>query len=61
MAVQIISLVIALLAVIVGPIITYRITKKNLEFQFRSMTQGGWIDKLEATSLSFLNFYTRMD
>ncbi len=56
MTIQIISLIIALLAVIAGPIITYRITKKNLEFQFRTMTQGGWIDKLEETSVSFLSF-----
>ncbi|MCB9211594.1 MAG: hypothetical protein H6609_19700 [Ignavibacteriales bacterium] len=54
MAIQIISLLIALLAVIVGPIITYRITKKNLEFQFRSLTQENWITKLEESILSFL-------
>lgn len=55
MTIQIISLVIALLAVIVGPIITYRITKKNLEFQFRSLTQENWLSKLEDSILSFLN------
>ena len=42
MTIQILSLIIALLAVIVGPIITYRITKKNLEFQFgRSFRKNG--------------------
>ena len=54
MTIQILSLVIALLAVIVGPIITYHITKKNLEFQFISMTQEGWIAKLYDASLEFL-------
>lgn len=55
MAIQIISLLIALLAVIVGPIITYRITKNNLEFQFRSMIQSNWLTKLEDAILTFLN------
>ena len=56
MTIQVLSLIIALLAVIVGPIISYRIAKKNLEFQFRSMTQEKWVDKLEKASHSFLCF-----
>ena len=56
MVIQIISLIIALSAVIFGPIITYRITKKNLEYQFRSMTQGNWINKLEEAIHTFLIF-----
>ena len=55
MEIQIISLIIALLAVIIGPFITYRITKKNLEFQFLTMTQEKWIDKLEETVFNYLN------
>lgn len=55
MTIQILSLIIALLAVIVGPIITYRITKKNLEFQFRTLIQEKWIEKLENTAIEFLN------
>jgi len=54
MTIQIISLIIALLAVIVGPIITYKITKSNLEFQFRTMTQSNWLTKLEDAILTFL-------
>jgi len=55
MTIQIITLIITLIAVIVGPIVTYRITKKNLEFKYLSMTQGKWIEKLEESSHSFLN------
>jgi|SRR3990172_13252329 len=55
MTIQIISLVIALLAVIVGPIITYRITKKNLEFQFRALIKEHWVSKLEDVAHTFLN------
>ena len=55
MTIQIISLIIALLAVIVGPLITYRITKKNLEFQFRTMIKEQWVNKLEEAALLFLN------
>lgn len=55
MTIQILSLIIAMLAVIVGPIVTYRITKRNLEFQFRTLIQEKWIDKLETTALEFLN------
>lgn len=54
MAIQIISLLIALLAVIVGPIITYRVTRKNLEFQFRTMIKEHWVNKLEDTAHIFL-------
>jgi len=55
MTIQILSLVIALLAVIVGPYITYRITKKNLEFQFRTMIKEHWVKKLEDAAHIFLN------
>ena len=55
MTIQVLSLVIALLAVIVGPIITYRITKKNLEFQFRTMIKEHWVNKLEDAAHMFLN------
>ncbi|MBS3944384.1 MAG: hypothetical protein KGZ42_02725 [Melioribacter sp.] len=54
MEIQIISLIIAFVAVIVGPIVTYRITKKNLEFQFRTITQEKWIDKLESEISNYL-------
>lgn len=54
MEIQIISLVIALAAVIVAPLVTYRITKKNLEFQFRTHTQEKWIDKLETEIVNYL-------
>ena len=53
--VEILSLSIAFLAVIISPIISYKIAKKNLEFQFRSMTQEKWIDKLEQTAIQFLD------
>ena len=53
MTVQILSLMIAMLAVIVGPVVTYRITKKNLEFQFRTLIQENWINKLELSAHSF--------
>lgn len=55
MVIQILSLIIALLAVIVGPIITYRMTKKNLEFQFRTLIQENWVNKLEEAAHLFLN------
>ena len=55
MTIQIITLIITLIAVIVGPIITYRITKKNLKFKYLSMFQGKWIEKLEESSHLFLN------
>jgi len=55
MTIQILSLLIALLAVIVGPIITYRITKKNLEFQFRTLIKEHWVSKLEDVAHTFLN------
>lgn len=55
MAIEIFSLIVALLAVIVGPMITYRITKKNLEFQFRTKTQENWIVKLDVAAVDFLN------
>lgn len=54
MEIQIISLIIALAAVIVAPLVTYRITKKNLEFQFRTHTQEKWIDKLETEIVNYL-------
>jgi hypothetical protein len=53
--IEIISLLIALLAVIVSPFISYKIAKKNLEFQFRNMTQEKWIDKLEIAAVDFLD------
>lgn len=55
MTIQIISLIIALLAVIVGPIITNRRTKKNLEFQFGTMIKEHWVNKLEDAAHMFLN------
>lgn len=54
MEIQIISLIIAFAAVIIGPLVTYRITKKNLEFQFRTMTQEKWIEKLESEVGNYL-------
>lgn len=54
MVVEIISLCVALVAVIVGPIVSYKITKKNMEFQFRTLTQEKWIDKLEKATLDFM-------
>lgn len=54
MEIQIITLVIALAAVIVGPFVTYRITKKNLEFQFRTIIHEKWIDKLESEISNYL-------
>lgn len=54
MTIQILSLIIALLAVIIGPIVTYKVTKKNLEFQFRSLIQEKWVDKLEVSAIGFL-------
>jgi hypothetical protein len=54
MTIQILSLIIALLAVVIGPIITYRITRKNLEFQFRSIIKEHWVNKLEDVGHSFL-------
>lgn len=54
MTIQIISLVIALFAVIVGPIISYRIAKRNLEFQFRLSVPIKWLDKLEEAAHLFL-------
>ncbi len=54
MIIQILSLIIALLAVIIGPILTYRITRKNLEFQFRSIIKEHWVNKLEDVAHSFL-------
>jgi hypothetical protein len=52
---EITSLLIALAAVIVGPIVTYLITKKNLEFQFRTIIKEKWVDKLTEASHSFLS------
>ena len=52
---QILLLIIAILAVIVCPIITYRITRKNLKFQFRTLIQENWLTKLEDAAHSFLN------
>lgn len=54
MAIEIFSLLIALMAVIVGPMISYRVTKKNLEFQFRSIIKEHWVNKLEDVAHSFL-------
>jgi len=55
MTIQIISLLIALLAVLVGPFITFYVTKKNLAFQFRSLVKEHWVNKLEDAAHSFLN------
>lgn len=54
MAIQVISLIIALFAVIAGPIITYIVTKKNLESQFRLTVPIKWLDKLEEAAHSYL-------
>ena len=54
MAIQIISLIITLAAVIVGPLVTYKVTKRNLEFQFRTLIQEKWIDKLEEDVTKYL-------
>lgn len=54
MTIQILSLIIALLAVIAGPIITYIVTKKNLESQFRLTVPIKWLDKLEEAAHSYL-------
>ena len=55
MTIQILSLIVALLAVIISPFVTYKITKKNLEFQFRTIIKEHWINKLEDAAHSFLN------
>lgn len=55
MTIQIISLSIAFIAVIVGPIITYKMMKKKFEFHFISMVHGKWIDKLEDNVITYLN------
>jgi len=54
MEIQIISLLIAFAAVVVGPIVTYFIAKNNLEFQFRTIIKEKWVDKLGETSHLFL-------
>ena len=54
MSTETISLLIALAAVIVGPIVTYQITKKNLEFQFRTIIKEKWVDRLGEASHLFL-------
>lgn len=54
MQLQILSLIIALAAVLVGPYISYRIAKKNLSFQFRSLTKEKWIEKLETEIVNYL-------
>ena len=56
MTIQIISLLIALLAVIIGPYISNRSNKKNLEFQFRTKIKEQWVNKLEEAAVSYLNF-----
>ena len=54
MEIQLISLAIAFAAVIVGPIVTYQIAKKNFEFQFRTIIKEKWVDRLgEASHLFF--------
>lgn len=55
MSTEIISLAIAFAAVIIGPIVTYHITKKNLEFQFRTIVKEKWVDKLGEASQIFLS------
>jgi len=55
MTIQILSLIVALLAVIISPFVTYKITKKNLEFQFRTMIKEHWVNKLEDAAHMFLN------
>jgi len=55
MEVQIISLIIALLAVIVGPFAVNWQNKKNHEFQFRTLVQERWVEKLEKDAYAFLN------
>ena len=55
MTIQILSLVVALLAVIISPFVAYRIAKKNLEFQFRTMIKEQWVNKLEDSAHMFLN------
>ena len=52
---EILSLVVAALAVLISPIVTYRVNKKNLEFKFRTMLQESWIEKLESAAHDFLN------
>jgi hypothetical protein len=59
MEIQILSLIIAILAVIIGPLVTYIITKKNLEFQFRTMTQEKWVEKLDAAICNYLSITIR--
>jgi len=54
MEIQIITLIIAFAAVIVGPFISYRIAKKNLAFQFRTLTREKWINILEAEIVNYL-------
>lgn len=54
MKIQLISLLIAFAAVIVGPIVTYFISKNNLEFQFRTIIKEKWVDRLGEASHLFL-------
>lgn len=54
MTVQILSLVIALLAVIVVPFVTLRKIKKEFEFQFRTNIKENWVNNLETAAHSFL-------
>lgn len=54
MTIQILSLLIALLAVLVGPILTYKKTKQQFEFQFRTSIKEHWVNSLEIAAHSFL-------
>jgi hypothetical protein len=54
MTAQILTAVAAILAIIVGPWISYRVAKKNLEFNYRSMVNSTWLDKLDKSVHLFL-------
>ena len=54
MTAQILTAIAAILAVVIGPWISYRVAKKNIEFSYRSMVNSTWLDKLDKSVHSFL-------
>lgn len=55
MAIQILTLIIAILAVIFGPLISYKIAKKNLEFNYRTIIKARWLNELRNNVHLFLD------
>ncbi len=54
MTAQILTAIAAILAVVIGPWISYRVAKKNLEFNYRSVVNSTWLDKLDKSVHLFL-------